>query len=154
MVNMKLFFLIIIHICSTYSFAQVIKSDEYEIYATFLSKQYYKNYSVNLGIPIKYQGTFNFEEDFIAQEIHKLPNKIIDKKKLSEMVLQFATSSGENKFIKSGKVYFSPIFFKTKNEAYFFSVMDYLNRPKEINLFLKARKFRNRWIIEHYYDIF
>lgn len=151
---MKLFFLLIININFTYSFAQIVKNDEYKIYATFLSEQDYKNYSVNLGIPIKYQSTFNFEEDFIAQEIHKLPNKIIDKKKLSEMVLQFATSSGENKFIKNGKVYFSPIFFKTKNEAYFFSVMDYSNRPKEIYLFLKAHKFKDKWFIEHYYDIF
>lgn len=138
--------------------AQEITDSEYEIYAQEMGQAEYKIDQFELGIPEKYQHVFLFKDDSISQKINKLASK--NSYNSNKLVLTISKYQSINKkykrlkFDRTEKMFCSPIYFKTNNEAYFFLVIDGKNLPKPIYAYLVAyRKRSGLWQIEDFYTM-
>jgi hypothetical protein len=138
-------------LCSLNCHAQVATDDEYEIYGTLIGEQGYQFYPINFGIPSKF--SFNIK-DSIYDEIEKKQSKEIDLRKLIRVSLKYSIS---NIFyvLESDlerQIYFSPIYFKSSEEAYFLCIATD-NLPKPLFSFYQANKKEGKWEIIDYYII-
>lgn len=150
---MRSFSFIFFIILYSYScFSQEVNKDEYEIYGKVVGEQGYQFY------PINFTSISEFElkvEDSIFIEINKMPSKIVDLKKLYIIALKYSIGSSF-KIIEcddNRQVYFSPIYFKNSDEAFFICITTD-NLPKPNFFFYKAKKQGDKWELTDYYFIF
>ncbi|TQM39472.1 hypothetical protein [Flavobacterium branchiophilum] len=144
-------FLILTFAVSWLSYSQEIVNEEYEIYGTLIGEQGYQFFPINFGIPTK----FKFEiKDSIYTKIEKMDVKSIDRKKLIDVSLKYSINK-TFKIIESdqyNQIYLSPIYFKSKDEAYFLYIIKG-NLPKPYSYFYEAKRVKDKWKLTDYYLI-
>lgn len=147
----KVLFLVLTIFFSCASYSQKITSEEYEIYGTLIGSQGYQFYPISLGIPTEFKIEF---EDSVNTKIENLKIKTIDQKKLIAVSLKYSVNKTFRILQQNlhNKIYISPIYFKTKDTAYFIYVIK-SELPKPYFYFYEARKINNKWVFTDYYII-
>ena len=145
------FFLILFFLFSYNCFSQETANEEYEIYAKIIGIGGLQFYPINFEIPIN----LKFEiDDPIYKEIEKIHIKPINQKKIFDLALKYSINK-TFRLIESDQykqIYFSSIYFKNKDEAYFLYVIK-TNFKKPYHFFMQAKKIKNEWILSDYYII-
>lgn len=148
----NLLFLILSICFSWLSYSQdIVNEEEYEIYGTLIGEQGYQFYPITFGVPIN----LKFEiKDSIYVEIEKTHLKPINQKKLFDVALKYSINKtfkliGSDQY---NQIYLSPIYFKSKDEAYFVYIIK-TNFKKPYSYFMQAKKINNKWNLSDYYLI-
>jgi hypothetical protein len=138
------------HLCLCFS--QNVNYDEYQVYGGHIGMHGYQFYLINFNIPPE----FNLNiDDSIYRKIEKFQTKDFDLNKLFSKSLKY--SIGKTFIVsESGlekQIYYSPIFFKNPEEAYFICIVKE-NLLKPHKSFIQAIKVDNKWEFLDYYFIY
>ncbi|KIC62794.1 hypothetical protein [Chryseobacterium taiwanense] len=158
-----IFFLCVISF--NFLFSQELTKDEYLIYGEHLAGQQLNSGEFSLGIPDEYKNYMNIEHKTLDEKIRKISSvKSLDLSKLESIVTQLtkeklSTFIYKDKSIAIFKEYCSPIYFKNKREAYFFSVgtvqfkdRDWVSADK--GFYRAFKKDNGYWDVEVYIPMY
>ncbi|KIC62795.1 hypothetical protein [Chryseobacterium taiwanense] len=146
-------------------FSQELTKDEYLIYGEVLAGQQLNSSEFSLGIPDEYRNYMNIEHKTLDEKIRKMSSvKSFDLTKMDSIVTQLtkeklSTFIYKDKSMAILKNYYSPIYFKNKKEAYFFSVgtvqlrdRDWVSASK--GFYRAFKKDNGYWDVEVYIPMY
>lgn len=128
MVIMKNLLYLLFMISFSVMYSQEVTKREYEIYGKVIGEQGYQFYPINLGIPSKFKLGI---DDSIYSKIERMQIRQFDQKKLLEVALKYSINK-TFKIVEGdqyNQIFFSPIYFKNQDEAYFIYILK-SNREK------------------------
>lgn len=139
----------VLFFCSSY--AQDRDNDEYEIYGKLIGERGLQFYPIDFEIPDNLKLNI---KDSIYREIKKIKIMPINQKKIFDTALKYSIKKTFKMFEydKYNHIYISPIYFKSKTEAYFI-YMRKSNLPKPYIYFYQAIKDESEWFFSDYYVI-
>lgn len=150
----KILLLVLLISFSWISYSQdLVNDDEYEIYGTLVGNGGYQFYPITFGIPSVLK--LKIDDDSIYRKIEKMSIKSIDQKKLFNVALKYSINK-TFKLIESdqyNQIYLSPIYFESKDEAYFMCVLK-SNFRKPYSYFYEAKRVNDKWKLTDYYLIY